>query len=439
MPKLTAIIDSSDRVAITVSKQILIPKGTIGRNCYNIRCIRADEPSKLRAIVPAIEVVKPRLGVVVVAPVAEGVFVAHGIAAGVGNSALAPGVVAVSGHHLARSRPHDGDDVPLHIIEVVIQRVAVGEAHPLARAVVEEQHGSVPGLLGQDLAAVEEKLRLGAVHRLAGADAVGIVLVAIGVAAVGDFPQLTPLPAVAGAVVAGHVPDGVMADGLAVVLRQQVAPAAVVDVGAGLQGRRRQGSSRKGVVLYRLDIPGAVVGIDEGGVLGLTVVAGQLVFLVVGVFLPQRLGVVSGPDPLGGDVPGLVVGVIQIRHIQQTAGMGIVDAPHQGGGAVFVAGPVHIRVGRRGVAVVRAGLVGGLVRTGEAVVGSAHLADAEEGRAGGEVVRRGVGIGRSAGHSIIMIAEFGGLVNGVVPVLQPVAVRAVHPGGTALLHIKSLR
>ena len=64
-----------------------------------------------------------------------------------------------------------------------------------------------------------------------------------------------------------------MADGLTVVLRQQVAPVAVVDIGAGLQGGRRQGSGRKGVALYRFDIPGAVVGIDKGGVLGLAVVA----------------------------------------------------------------------------------------------------------------------------------------------------------------------
>ena len=40
-------------------------------------------------------------------------------------------------------------------------------------------------------------------------------------------------------------------------------------------------------------------GVDEGGVLGLAVVAGQLVFLVVGILLPQGLGVVGGPDPLG--------------------------------------------------------------------------------------------------------------------------------------------
>ena len=89
-----------------------------------------------------------------------------------------------------------------------------------------------------------------------------------------------------------------MADRLAVVLRQQVAPAAVVDIGTSLQSGRRKGSSRKGISPYRFDIPGAVVGIDKGGVLGLAVVAGQLVFLVVGIFLPQGLGVVGGPDPL---------------------------------------------------------------------------------------------------------------------------------------------
>jgi len=237
------------------------------------KTIHADKPPELRAIVPAVEVIQPRLGIVIIPPVAEGILIAHGIAAGVGNGALAPGVVAVSGDHLARGGPDDGDDIPLHIIEVVIQRVPVGEAHPLTRAVVEEPHNGIPGLLRQNLAAVEEEFRGGAVDRFAGADAVGVVFVAVSVAAIGDFPQLPALPAVAGAVVAGHVPDGVMADRLAVVLGQQVAPAAVVDVGAGLQGGRRQGSSRKGVALYRLDVPGAVIGIDEGGVLGLAVVA----------------------------------------------------------------------------------------------------------------------------------------------------------------------
>jgi len=169
--------------------------------------IRADKPPELRAIVPTIQIVKPCLGIVVVAPIAEWILFAHGVAAGVGDSALAPSVVAVPGDHLARGSPDDGDDIPLHVVEVIIQRIAVGEAHTLARAVVEEQHGGIPGLLGQDLAAVEEKLRLGAVDCLAGADTVSVVLIAVGIAAIGDFPQLPALPAVAGAVVGEHVAE----------------------------------------------------------------------------------------------------------------------------------------------------------------------------------------------------------------------------------------
>ena len=200
--------------------------------------IRIYPPTNLRIVITAGYIVEPCLGIIVVPPVAERILVAHGVAGGVGDGALAPGVVAVPGDHLARSGPHDGDDIPLHVVELIIQRVAIGEAHPLARAVVEEQHGGIPGLLRQNLAAVEEKFRGGAVDCLAGADTAGIVLVAIGVAAAGDFPQLPALPGVGGAVVAGHVPDGVMADRLAVVLRQQVAPAAVVDIGTSLQSGR---------------------------------------------------------------------------------------------------------------------------------------------------------------------------------------------------------
>ena len=236
MPKLTAIIDSSDRVAITVSKQILIPKGTIGRNCYNIRCIRADESPKLWAVVPAVEIVQPRLGVVIVPPVAEGILIAHGVAGGVGDGAFAPGVVAVLGHNLSSSGPDDGNDIPLQVVEVVEQHSPVGKAHALAGAVVDEAHDAVAGFLRQDLAAVEEKFRGGAVDRFAGADAVGVVFVAVSVAAIGDFPQLPAHPGVAGAVVGEHVANAVVGDGLAVVLGQQVCPAAVaIGVCIGLQ------------------------------------------------------------------------------------------------------------------------------------------------------------------------------------------------------------
>ena len=170
----------------------------------------------------------------------------------------------------------------MDIVEVVEQHSPVGEAHALAGAVVEEAHNGIPGLLSQDLAAVEEELRGGTVDCLAGADAVGVVLVAVSIAAIDDLPQLTALPGVAGAVVAGHVADAVVGDGLAVVLGQQIGPAAVaVGVGLSLQNLA-QGAGCIGVPLDRQDVSGLAVGVDEGGVLGLAVVAGELVFLIVG-------------------------------------------------------------------------------------------------------------------------------------------------------------
>ena len=260
--------------------------------------IRTNKPPELRAIVPAIEIIQPRFGIVVVTPVAEGILIAHGVAGGVGDGAFAPGVVAVLGHNLSGSSPDNGNNIPLDIVEIVEQHGPVGEAHALAGAVVEEPHNGIPGLLRQDLAAVEEEFRGGAVHCFGCSDAVSVVLIAVGVAAVGDFPQLPAHPGVGGAVVAGHVADAVVGNGLAVVLGQQVRPAAVaVGVSFGLQNLA-QGAGCIGVALDRQNVPGLAVGVDEGGVLGLAVVAGELVFLVVGVLLPQGLGVVGGPNPL---------------------------------------------------------------------------------------------------------------------------------------------
>ena len=108
---------------------------------------------------------------------------------------------------MARGGPDDGNDIPLQVVQVVEQHGPVGKAHALAGAVVDEAHDAVAGFLRQDLAAVEEKFRGGAVDRFAGADAVGVVFVAVSVAAIGDFPQLPALPGVAGAVVGEHVAE----------------------------------------------------------------------------------------------------------------------------------------------------------------------------------------------------------------------------------------
>ena len=105
------------------------------------------------------------------------------------------------------SSPDNGNNIPLDIVEVVEQHGPVGEAHALAGAVVEEPHDRIPGFLRQNLAAVEEEFRGGAVDRFGRSNAIGVVLIAVGVAAVGDFPQLTAHPGVAGAVVAEHVAE----------------------------------------------------------------------------------------------------------------------------------------------------------------------------------------------------------------------------------------
>ena len=139
-------------------------------------CPVETNPSTLiNLIVPAVEIVQPRLGIVVIPPVAEGILIAHGVAGGVGDRAFAPGVVAVLGHNLSRSSPDNGNNIPLDIVEVVEQHGTVGKAHALAGAVVEEPHNAVPGLLRQDLGAVEEELRGGAVHRFGCSDAVMII------------------------------------------------------------------------------------------------------------------------------------------------------------------------------------------------------------------------------------------------------------------------
>ena len=76
---------------------------------------------------------------------------------------------------MSGSSPDNGNDIPLQVVEIVEQHGPVGKAHALAGAVVEEAHNAVPGLLRQDLAAVEEEFRGGAVHRFGRSDAVMII------------------------------------------------------------------------------------------------------------------------------------------------------------------------------------------------------------------------------------------------------------------------
>ena len=68
--------------------------------------IRINKPANLRIIVPAVEVIQSRLGIVVISPIAEGIGVACCPAVGVLHRAIAPCVVRIPGHNPAVA---DGD------------------------------------------------------------------------------------------------------------------------------------------------------------------------------------------------------------------------------------------------------------------------------------------------------------------------------------------
>ena len=241
--------------------------------CTRDRIVRTDKPAHLGIIVPAVEVIQPRLCIVVVPPVAEGVGVACRPAVGVLHRALAPCVVRIPGHNPAVAGVHQADDITLQVIHVV-ERIAVADhADAVPLAIVEEPNGALSGLLRQNLTAVEEILRGDAVDRLARSYPVGVIGEAQRLRVLGRSGQAPARPVKAPAEIARRVTDGVVGDGLTVVGRQQITPGAVaVGVGFGLQDLA-QSAGCVGVPLDRQDVPCLTVGVDEGGVLGLAVVA----------------------------------------------------------------------------------------------------------------------------------------------------------------------
>ena len=78
MPKFPAIIFSVDWVIVAVGKEILIPVGFVGGSPKDIRGICIDKPSPDRVIVPAVQVVQARFGVIDIPAIAQGVRGAEG-------------------------------------------------------------------------------------------------------------------------------------------------------------------------------------------------------------------------------------------------------------------------------------------------------------------------------------------------------------------------
>ena len=90
-------IISHNRIIITIRIHIVTRQSRSGADIT----IRIQEPSPLRVIVPALQIVQPRIGIVVVPPVPEGVqradnlLLRRGGPGGIRIGEVAPGIVSV--------------------------------------------------------------------------------------------------------------------------------------------------------------------------------------------------------------------------------------------------------------------------------------------------------------------------------------------------------
>ena len=271
--------------------------------------IRIQKPAHLGIIIPAVEVIQPCLGIIVIPPIAEGVGCTDGVAVGIFDAcALAPCVVAVLRSKLAAYGVCYGYDVALQIIDIVVKMIVrISKTNTITSRVVEEPHGALSGLLRQNLTAVEEILRGDAVDRLARSYPVGVIGEAEHIFILCCTRKLSALPSHVPAEIARRVTDGVVGDGLTVVGRQQITPRAVaVGVADRMEGRAKLAG---GVVIFALtqDIAAGIIFVGKRLALRRAVVANQLVFTIVGILFAQRIVFVGLPCAFGGNI---AIGII---------------------------------------------------------------------------------------------------------------------------------
>ena len=205
----------------------------IRRGGYYTSGIRIDKPSPDRVIVPAGEVVKPRLGVVDVPTIAQGICSAEGGSHGaVGGHGRTPGVVGV-GHHLGAAGIHKTGNVALGVLQIEILDAVIRHGRRAQRVVGKVQLVAAPGHLRQLIAQVRVVVRC-AVDCLGNALAVGIVAVGDAAAVLAHGRQLAAmLPGVGPCAVGQGVAYGVVGDGLPIERRQQVRPISVAAAAPG--------------------------------------------------------------------------------------------------------------------------------------------------------------------------------------------------------------
>ena len=112
---------SHNRIIITIRIHIVAQQPRSGADIP----IRIQEPSPLRHIVPALQIVQPRIIVVIIPTIPEGIKRADNLllnrcrARLGGNRAVAPRIVCVRAY-LGSVFRVDGDDVPLQVLLEVV-------------------------------------------------------------------------------------------------------------------------------------------------------------------------------------------------------------------------------------------------------------------------------------------------------------------------------
>ena len=113
--------------------------------------IRIDKPTGFGVIVPAAEVVQPRLRVIDIPAVAEGVELAQRVGHGAGGGqGITPCVIGVR-HHLRAAAVDQSGHVALRVLQIEILRAIVGDGHGADLVVGEVQGRAAGGRVNVDL------------------------------------------------------------------------------------------------------------------------------------------------------------------------------------------------------------------------------------------------------------------------------------------------
>ena len=222
MSPLAAWVTLVHRVIFAISEHIGAQEtGGVGGGV----AVGVYEAAKLRVIVARLEIVEPRLGIVVITTVAQGIYLRERSAAAY---YIAPRVVGVACDGAAAA-VNDTNNVALCVEYVVVQRAVILHCQRLTALVIDEVNGLAAARLAGHESAEGRELVLRAVYGLAAANARHVVGIAYVRAADRRRRQSAPLRPCerAAVVIPRRVAAAVAAYLMPVIRREQVAPRAV--------------------------------------------------------------------------------------------------------------------------------------------------------------------------------------------------------------------